>query len=240
MQLSDLEMLGRIVLAAGLGSLIGADREKQLNGAAGMRTHALVSTSSALVMLISTYGFMSVLEPGQIVLDPSRIAAQVVSGIGFLGAGLIIFRRSTVRGLTTAASIWSVATVGLACGCGLYIAALSTTAIIWTILTAMKKVEQRFFPQKKFSRLSIEVANSSQTKVVSDRLNVDGLHISNMSIKHVKGKPNMIIKVEAVTQEKLIVNLVNELQGLPGVESVEYAGPALLLGMSEQEDERLD
>ncbi len=240
MQHSELDMIARLLLAAVLGGLIGADREKQLNGAAGLRTHALVSTSSALVMLVSMYGFVTVIEPGRVVLDPSRIAAQVVSGIGFLGAGLIIFRRSTVRGLTTAASIWSVAAIGLACGCGLYVAALATTLIMWTILTVMKKVEQRFFPQKKISRLSIEVVNSSQTKVVSDRLNIEGLHISNMSVKHVKGKSNMVMKVEALSQEKLIVNLVNELQGLPGVESVEYAGSELLLGTSEREDERLD
>lgn len=240
MQFSELEMSGRLLLAAVLGGFIGTDREKQLNGAAGMRTHSLVATSAALVMIVSIYGFMPVLEPGRIVLDPSRLAAQVVSGVGFLGAGLIIFRRSTVRGLTTAASIWAVATVGLACGSGLYIVAFVTTVIMWTIRSAMKKVEQKFFPQKKISRLHIEVANSGLTKEVSDRLHVDGLHISNMSIKHVKGKPNMIIKVETVTQEKLIVNLVNELQALPGVESVEYAGPALLLNTGEQEDERVD
>src|SRR5580658_2662035 len=99
----EFEVLFRLLLAALLGGLIGAEREGRLNSGAGLRTHALVSVASALVMIVSTYGFMSVLSPGKIVLDPSRVAAQVISGVGFLGAGIIIFRRNTVRGLTTAA-----------------------------------------------------------------------------------------------------------------------------------------
>lgn len=191
-------------------------------------------------MLVSAYGFMSIIEPGRIVLDPSRIAAQVISGVGFLGAGIIIFRHSTVRGLTTAASIWSVAAVGLACGCGMYLAAFASTVIMWAILTVLKKFEQHFFPTKKFSRLSIEVINSSMTKTVSDRLNAHKLQIINLSIKHVKGKSNMLMKVESVTEEQIIVSLMNELQELPGIESVEYAGPALPFGLGEVEEERYE
>jgi len=144
---TELEMVLRLLLAAILGGLIGAERERRVNRGAGLRTHALVCTASALVMVVSAYGFSSVLAAGKVVLDPSRVAAQVVSGIGFLGAGIIIFRKNAVRGLTTAASIWAVAAIGLACGCGLYICAVAGTTIMSLILTVLKKVEQKYFPQ---------------------------------------------------------------------------------------------
>jgi putative Mg2+ transporter-C (MgtC) family protein len=191
-------------------------------------------------MIVSTYGFMSVLSAGKIVLDPSRIAAQVISGVGFLGAGLIIFRRSAVRGLTTAASIWAVAAIGLACGCGLYLSALAGTLIMSGILTILKKVEQKYFPQRQLNRLTVDVANNSQTKLVSDKLRVEGLKIMNMSVKHVKGSARMIIKVEAVAEEKIFVALLNDLQSLPGVDSVEYAGGALAIsGVPDFDEEQV-
>jgi putative Mg2+ transporter-C (MgtC) family protein len=227
MQYFELEMVLRLLLAAVLGGLIGAERERRVNRGAGLRTHALVCVASALVMIVSAYGFNSVLSPGRIVLDPSRVAAQVISGVGFLGAGIIIFRRSAVRGLTTAASIWAVAAVGLAAGCGLYISACAGTAIMWVILTVLKKVEQRFFPQRQLNRLNVEVENNSQTKSVSEKLRSASLQIINMSIKQAKGSPGMIIKVEAVAEEKVFVALLNDLQSLPGVVSVEYTGNAL-------------
>jgi len=97
---------------------IGLEREiRQKN--AGLRTHTLVGVGAALFVLISKYGFTDVLEPGLVVLDPSRMAAQIVSGVGFLGAGLIFVRRDSVRGLTTAASIWVTAVIGAASGAGL-------------------------------------------------------------------------------------------------------------------------
>ena len=107
----DTEMLIRLVTAAALGSLIGFERERLL-WAAGIRTHMLVCVGSCLIMIVSQYGFSSVLSQN-VVLDPSRVAAQVVSGIGFLGAGAILARGEIVKGLTTAASIWTVAAVGL-------------------------------------------------------------------------------------------------------------------------------
>lgn len=94
----------RLLVAAGLGCLVGLKRDR-LDRGAGLRTHALAATASALVMLVSSFGFNDVVSPGRMMLDPSRIAAQVVSGIGFLGAGTIILRKNAVRGLTTAASI---------------------------------------------------------------------------------------------------------------------------------------
>jgi hypothetical protein len=106
--------LGELFLALILSALVGLEREMR-NKSAGLRTYTLVGVSSALFMLISKYGFMDVLESGRVVIDPSRVAAQVVSGIGFIGGGVIFMRREIVRGLTTAASVWLTAALGMAC-----------------------------------------------------------------------------------------------------------------------------
>src|ERR1700722_15042957 len=106
--LSNWETLVRLLLAAVLGSLIGFERERLL-WAAGIRTHMLVCVGACLFMIVSAFGFADSLSAQHVVLDPSRVAAQVVSGIGFLGAGAILARGEIVRGLTTAASIWTVA-----------------------------------------------------------------------------------------------------------------------------------
>ena len=140
---SDSELILRLALAALLGSAIGIERER-LRWAAGLRTHMLVCVGSCLAMIVSAYGFAGVLGP-HVVLDPSRVAAQVISGVGFLGAGSIILRNEMVKGLTTAASLWTVAALGLAVGGGLYIPAAATAVIVLLILIALKPVEDHFW-----------------------------------------------------------------------------------------------
>lgn len=117
-----------LALALVLSALIGLEREIRQKSA-GLRTHTLVGVGAALFMLISKYGFTDVLEPGRVVLDPSRVAAQIVTGVGFLGAGLIFVRRDAVRGLTTAAAIWVTAAIGSASGAGLPVLAVLATGI---------------------------------------------------------------------------------------------------------------
>src|SRR6201996_4904623 len=112
------DLVWRIGLALALSASIGLDREMRQKSA-GLRTYTLVGIGSALFMLISKYGFFDVLRENEVVLDPSRMAAQIVSGIGFIGAGLIFVRRDSVRGLTTAASVWVTAAIGSAAGAGL-------------------------------------------------------------------------------------------------------------------------
>jgi putative Mg2+ transporter-C (MgtC) family protein len=124
--------IGELGLALLLSAGIGLEREiRQKN--AGLRTHTLVGVGAALFMLISKYGFTDVLEPRLVVLDPSRVAAQIVTGVGFLGAGIIFVRRDAVRGLTTAASIWITAAVGAAAGAGLLVLAAVTTGIYFVV-----------------------------------------------------------------------------------------------------------
>ena len=135
--MSDRDVIMRLLLAMVLSGLIGFERERH-GRAAGLRTHILVCVGATLVMLTAMHlmGFSET--------DPGRFAAQVVSGIGFLGAGTIIRSRASVRGLTTAASLWAVAGVGLAVGSGFFIGAIASTVIMLVVLLALPIVEYRF------------------------------------------------------------------------------------------------
>jgi putative Mg2+ transporter-C (MgtC) family protein len=148
-QLSPGETIARLSIAAVLGSVIGWERQRK-EGPAGLRTHMLVCLGSALVMIVSAFGFEDILGRPNVMLDPSRIAAQVISGIGVLGAGTIIFLRPhIIRGLTTAAGLWTVAAIGLAVGGGLYLAACVTTAIVLLILAVIKPLENRMMDRRR-------------------------------------------------------------------------------------------
>lgn len=160
--LGNVELVLRLILAAILGSVIGFERERQ-SWAAGLRTHMLVCVSAALVMIVSQFGFADVLGHPNVALDPSRIAAQVVSGIGFLGAGAILLRGEVIRGLTTAASVWSVAAVGLAVGAGLNTAAIAATIIILAILAGMKPIERRYISVRQRRRLAVRADRGAVT-----------------------------------------------------------------------------
>ncbi len=151
----DWELVMRLLMAAALGSVIGADRER-LVWAAGLRTHMLVSVGACLFMIVSAYGFSDRLGE-HVILDPSRVAAQVVSGIGFLGAGSILLRGEVVRGLTTAASLWTVAAVGLAVGGGLYVEAVAATVIILIILAGIKPLEEHFQKRSQSHEIRFKV-----------------------------------------------------------------------------------
>jgi putative Mg2+ transporter-C (MgtC) family protein len=142
----DIETFIRLLAATGLGALIGLERE--YNGKeAGFKTYTLVCLGSALMMIISADIFL--IYKGLAVVDPSRIAAQVVTGIGFLGAGAIIRGDQGVRGLTTAAGIWAVCGIGLACGIGLFKPAIVTTLLVLIVLVLFQKFEQDILPKKK-------------------------------------------------------------------------------------------
>jgi putative Mg2+ transporter-C (MgtC) family protein len=165
--IGNLEILSRLLMAALLGSVIGFERER-LNWAAGLRTHMLVCVGAPLMMMVSAFGFADALTQKNVVLDPSRVAAQVVSGIGFLGAGSILLRGEVVRGLTTAASLWSVAGIGLAVGGGMYTAAFGATIIILVILAGVKPLERRFISVKQQRNIQLLAERGS--------VSLDSLH----------------------------------------------------------------
>jgi putative Mg2+ transporter-C (MgtC) family protein len=134
--------IGELGLALLLAALIGLEREFRQKSA-GLRTHTLVGVGAGLFMLISKYGFNDVLVPGRIILDPSRVAAQIVTGVGFLGAGLIFVRSDSVRGLTSAAGVWITAAVGAAAGAGLPVLAVVTTVIYFVVAAGFPLLSRR-------------------------------------------------------------------------------------------------
>ena len=147
----ELVFMVRLLLAMFLGGIIGAERERK-NRSAGFRTHILVTVGSCMFMIVSiSMPMMISTMPNGIVnnADPGRIAAQVVSGIGFLGAGAIIQDKGKVRGLTTAASLWVVAAIGLAVGAGMYVTAISTTFFLFLILSVFAKFEEKTMRKTK-------------------------------------------------------------------------------------------
>ena len=126
-------MLGRIALATLLGAFLGYERERA-GKPAGVRTHGMVALGAALFTAVSVYGFQ-----GQ--GDPARMAAQIVTGVGFLGAGTILHFRGTVHGLTTAASLWVTAAIGTAVGVGMYLMSIETAALVWALLRFGPRIE---------------------------------------------------------------------------------------------------
>lgn len=146
--LSFLEELFRILLAAGLGAAVGVERELREHEA-GVRTHMLVAVGSALFTLVSAYGFGEFFTTGApfVPTDPTRIAAQIVTGIGFLGAGAIIRQGPSVRGLTTAATLWVVAAIGIAAGAGYYGGAVATTIVVIVALGPVRVLTRRMLRQ---------------------------------------------------------------------------------------------
>jgi len=157
--LTWLETAGRVAAAAGLGGLVGLERELD-EKAAGLRTHMLVAVGSALFTMVGAYGFA---EFSRTNIDPTRIAAQVVTGIGFLGAGLIFRQGFTIRGLTTAASLWLVAAVGMAAGAGFWKGAVVVTAAALISLRPLEWVKERGLPQRGARRLMVELGEDASS-----------------------------------------------------------------------------
>ncbi|MFZ0494937.1 MAG: MgtC/SapB family protein [Methylocella sp.] len=148
--------LEELALAFVLSALVGLEREIRQKSA-GLRVNTLVGVSAALFILISKYGFTDVLKDGQMIVDPSRVAAQVVSGIGFIGGGVIFMRRDVVRGLTTAASVWLTAALGMACGAGLPILAVATTVGHFIIMLIFPKLLQ-FLPRERRTATMLRIS----------------------------------------------------------------------------------
>ncbi|MCV4235554.1 MgtC/SapB family protein [Virgibacillus sp. LDC1] len=157
--IDNVSILLRLLLAMLLGGLIGFERERS-NHAAGLRTHILVCLGSTLIMLLSIYGFSDFVDEINVRIDPARLATAVITGIGFLGAGTILFTGKSITGLTTAASIWVVGAVGLAVGAGFYFASIVSTVLILLNLVVFNKLEQRYIRGSKLHLITIHAANT--------------------------------------------------------------------------------
>ncbi len=157
--ISELELLLRIVLAGACGALIGIERKNRLKSA-GMKTHLLVALTSALMVVISKYGFFDILSVPGMSVDASRVAAGVVSGVGFLGAGLILVGKREIIGVTTAAGIWATVGVGMAFGTGMYFLGIASTAIILLSQVLLHKrilVTKEYFGERVTAVLNTEL-----------------------------------------------------------------------------------
>lgn len=189
------DFVWRLVLAAIFGTIIGLDREYR-EKEAGFRTHFLVSLGSALMMIVSQYGFSEILTHDGVSLDPSRIAAQVVSGIGFIGAGTIIFNHQIVRGLTTAASLWATAGIGLTAGAGMSWLALAATILTLVALEGLSLV----FRSLGSRRMVVVFSASDRTGVADtlDRIRTDGY----MVVPQVVGGDGITYRVTMVVKAK--------------------------------------
>src|ERR1700742_3768299 len=163
-----LKQIGELALAFGLSSLVGLEREWRQKSA-GLRTYTLVGFGAALFVIISKYGFSDVLVNGSVVLDPSRVAAQIVSGLGFIGGGLIFVRRDAVRGLTTAAIVWMTAAIGMACGAGLVVLALVATAGHFIVVCVYPPLA-RALPRSRWTPASIHLTYREGAAVLSEIL----------------------------------------------------------------------
>ena len=178
------EALLRIGLAAVFGGAIGLEREFR-EREAGLRTHMLVSVGSALFTITSAYGFHDFLVhngAGVIRADPTRVAAQIVTGIGFLGAGAIIRQGLAVRGLTTAATLWVVAAIGLASGSGYYSAALMTTVVVVFLLWPLRYVARRLLERPHEFRLAVQLAPGAMAGTVIEALERLGVRIESFEL----------------------------------------------------------
>ncbi|MGI4791240.1 MAG: MgtC/SapB family protein [Janthinobacterium lividum] len=219
--LSTEQVIARLAVAAALASLIGLERGR-LERAAGLRTHAMVGVGAALFMLVSAFGFDDVRGDRNVMLDPSRIAAQVVSGIGFLGAGTIIFQREVVRGLTTAASLWAVAAVGLAVGGGMYIAATAATLMMLIILVGVKPIERRLYPQKSRSLILVIDQRLASLLTIKSTIDECGVRLDRILIQpgDTPDADRVQLRLRQATGENYLA-LVDALRHIPGIEEID-------------------
>jgi len=217
--ISNLELSLQLLMAGVLGGFVGLERERK-SWYAGLRTHMLVCIGSTLIMIVSQYGFEQIIRSGLIVLDPSRIAAQVVSGIGFLGAGTILFWKNKIKGLTTAASLWSVAAVGLAIGGGLYLAAFITTALIVITLALLKPVERMFFGSSFVKEIRLYTVKNFSLKQLDKMLKT--IHLLSFDIKIDTNHQKEMISLfaECKSNSHLLV-FIDEAKKIPGIEHIE-------------------
>jgi putative Mg2+ transporter-C (MgtC) family protein len=221
--ISNVDIAIRLLAAAALGSFVGFERERLL-WSAGIRTHMLVAVGAALIMIVSAYGFENARQMAHVVLDPSRIAAQVVSGVGFLGAGSILLRGNTVRGMTTAASIWAVAALGLAAGGGLYAAAAIATVIILVILAGLKPLEEAYRARVQSCVIRVVAERGALSEEqIRKLLRVRGGQVRRLLVTPVEtDQAAWTLHLTRVSQADIRVG-AGRLRMVPGVQSVEVS-----------------
>lgn len=209
-----------IFIAAGLGSFIGLERE--INGQpAGLRTHMILAVGAALAAMLSI-SYSQFLSSPDLPSDPARIVAQVVSGVGFLGAGAILRSGFTIKGLTTASSLWTTAIIGIACGSGYYHLAAVTTATVFVILTIINKIESLVLTKYKTHTLKViledrpGIVNDIKIMLANKKVKITSLNASMPDKQTLK--LNMVIRKPQKLGMDSIINLVNSLNEAKSME----------------------
>jgi putative Mg2+ transporter-C (MgtC) family protein len=219
--LSDWVVVFRLILASVLSGIVGFERE--LHGrAAGFRTHILLCIGSTLVMLTSIHIFD--VYNSRVPCDPARIAAGVVTGIGFLGAGTIMHSKSSVRGLTTATSLWVVAAIGLAVGSGMYFAASATTAITMITLFLFGRVEHAMIRKDWYRTILIEAQEGvTQIKGAREVLSEYGVQVTDFEVEKSGDGSTMTLKIGMkLPTSKDNDHIVQDISRLDGVKNVRW------------------
>lgn len=202
----------RMVVALVLGAIVGLERERQ-ERAAGLRTVTMVSLGSCLFTIVGAYAF------GQ--TDPSRVAAQIVTGIGFLGAGTIFLRKDLVRGLTTAATIWAVAAIGMAAGTALYIEAIFATLLILAVLMVLKPIERRFFKRPNEALVSLIVPRrEDEIETVRSALSAIGAFPLSFRLHELNEDDDRLELDVGLPQSRTTSELVRQLRSIEGVRQI--------------------
>lgn len=211
------EYLFRIILAGCLGAIIGYERKSRMKEA-GLRTHFVVAVGSALIMVISKYGFTDIVFPGASI-DPTRIAAQVVSGIGFLGAGTIIVQRQAVRGLTTAAGLWATSGIGLAIGAGMYEVGVGVTILVLVGLEVLDKGFRGVY-RRRLRRLTLRVHDEvGAIPGITAALDRQNVHIQRFEITSLAGSEGELtldvwVKLPRAGDTKILLAVLDEVNAV--------------------------
>jgi putative Mg2+ transporter-C (MgtC) family protein len=214
LRISVLDVTARLFVALILGGFIGLERERQ-ERAAGLRTVTMVSLGSCLFTLLSAFGFEAT--------DPSRVAAQIVTGIGFLGAGTIFMRKDLVRGLTTAATIWATAAIGMAAALGQYFAAFLTTLLVLIVLMVLKPIERRFFRRHNEATLSLTIGRRPDTLAYVQRA-LRGLGAEAKSLHFQEGDTTDTVQFHVeIPRDLTPEQVLQHVRGLEGVSKVSIA-----------------
>ncbi len=212
--LTTLEMLTRITVAIVLGGVIGVERGKK-EATAGLRTYALVTTGAAIAMLIGIYTAYGTNS------DPTRIGAQVISGIGFLGAGSIMRYGINIKGLTTAASLWVMACIGLAVGAGMYEVSIYSTFLIFSILLFLPHLEAFFAWKKVFFHISLKLNdNTKDMSVITELINDNELEMKSIDINMDRRGHKVLLLSLVAKDEATKVEFIERLNIIGSVESI--------------------
>lgn len=219
--LNEWIILFRLIFAAVLSGMIGFEREFH-GRAAGFRTHILLCVGSTLIMLTSMHIFD--IYSSKAAVDPARIAAGVITGIGFLGAGTIMHSRSSVRGLTTAASLWVVAGIGLAVGSGLYFGSIVTTILTIVALMIFSKLEHAMIRKDWYKTIVVETKDGlEQLKAIREALGEYRAEITDFEVDRAKDGPTMVLKIGLKLHESRCANpIIDDVGRIEGVKHVKW------------------